>query len=1650
MPSSNAWVELLGWMLIHSVWLISVIVGVSAVGLGLLRQRSANARYLFGCVALLLSLSTLPAVLVWGLTRSVTPEEFGTLISTRSLTVIGGEAVDLDGTGETIGIDVGPELQGEPVQLEVRTWRNHDGRLLMEVDSPRPAEAHATTPMELTAWQQAESRLRPHLALLVSGWLAGVVLLSVRPLIGWHSARRLQRVGLSEVSDSLKEMLSRLAGRLGLRRAVRLFQSSLVQIPCVVGALKPVILLPASAIVGLSPEQLEALLAHELAHIRRHDFAMNVVQTLVETLLFYHPAIWWLSRQVRQEREHCCDDLAISVCGDVAGYARMLVTVEGLRGRVPQTSVAASGGSLVERIRRLLPSPHEQPRSPWLAGIIVLGSLVVLVGSWQWTVGQVSDLPEQTEPEVGRALLPVESPTEETGKSARPTNNDWPQWGRSSHRNNVADGRLPLEWDLAKGTNIVWKAKLGTSTYSSPIVSGGKVFIGTNNQAVINRADPKYKDLSCLNCFDQATGRLLWQYASEKLPAARVYDWPDIGLCSTACVDGERVWVVTNRCEVICLDANGFRDGENDGPFREEPAQTEVDADVVWKFDMFGELGVRPLYQSVSSITQVDGVLLLNTSNGPDESHVKIPAPNAPNFLALDAKTGRVIWKDNSAGESIVVGGSSCSCSGASPSVATLGGVTQAIFTGKEGWVYGYDFADLKLGKTTLLWQFDCNPKTAKYSLGNKSRRNTLLASPVVADGLVYVATGQNPEHGEGDADLWCIDPTKRGDLSTELVFNKSFENGEKPIPHKPLCACETDKGDFVRLNPNAGAIWHFAASDYDGDGKIEFEETFPRTLGNPVIHDGLLLIADLSGVLHCLDSKTGKVQWNHDLLAAVYSSCVIADGHVLVADEDGDVEIFKAARTKQPVHGEELRNFESAIYSTPVVVDGTLFVATKERLVAIRDPKQTTELKAGAAPPTITAEVFKPLECELVDAVTGKPIAENTRNVDVVVGRVGTTKPHSVTFTTRPHSQTLVVLGSFHFIKPKFGDVPEKRVTLRFYVSKSSSRITLLIPDDIMRRADRDELLLEWQLGNAPVYENYEPIERIPLKRLLSNDPKTGRDSFRTIKLTPKKKAEVPPTAPTAASWTSFRHDLAQTGVATSTLPDKLELLWETSLGGQVVGTAAIVGDHVYVPCLSGELVCLDRRTGRKLWGYRSVSEVKLNSFAPDFQPSPTVTATAIYLGDEKVKLKTFTSGFQSSPTITATAIYLGDEDGMFHAIDRATGKPRWTFKTDGEIFSSAAVVGGKVLFGSYDSHLYCLNEQDGTLAWKFATQGKVHCAPAVIDGLVLIAGCDEHLRAIDIATGTQKGDFPLGSYLIASPAVVGDLTFVGTYGNEVLAVNRKTGDVLWRYSPGKGEFPFHSSAAVTEKLVVLGGRDKLVHGIDRATGKPLWTFATSGKVDGSPVVVGQRVFIGSDDGNLYELDAATGEQRAKFHLGKPISASPAIGEGVLVIGSQSNDGKVVCFGGATTSGQDQLDDAKKADVRVLLSVPEGAHATTSPLHVIIENISDKPQSHFEEWNSWGYGNVTVEWTDAGGKVGTVAKVPGIFTKNYPSTVTLQPGEALVRKISFAPQVWQGWPEIPKGTKLRLKVIYQTAPDPKVSSWTGKVSSKEQTVLFR
>lgn len=355
--------------------------------------------------------------------------------------------------------------------------------------------------------------------------------------------------------------------------------------------------------------------------------------------------------------------------------------------------------------------------------------------------------------------------------------------------------------------------------------------------------------------------------------------------------------------------------------------------------------------------------------------------------------------------------------------------------------------------------------------------------------------------------------------------------------------------------------------------------------------------------------------------------------------------------------------------------------------------------------------------------------------------------------------------------------------------------------------------------------------------------------------------------------AWTSFRNGPQLRGIAGSSLPAQLDLLWQIPVTDGVTATAAIVGDHVYAGTFGGELLCLKRRTGEKVWTYLSKPRDKPNAFLP---------------------------AFKASPTVTEDSLYLGDEDGVFHAVDRETGESRWRFQTQGEIISSATIVGENILFGSYDNSLYCLTKSDGTQVWKFETDGYVNCTPAVAGNLTFVTGCDEHLRAIDISTGKQVFDMPLATYLIASPAVVPDenMLYVGTYASEVIAVNLKDQQVTWRYKDGEREFPYHSSAAVTERYVVVGGRDKQVHCIDRQSGEGIWKFATRARVDSSPVIVGERVFIGSGDGNVYGFELASGKPTWKHNLGKPITASPAVGEGCLVIGTEAADGLLCCFG--------------------------------------------------------------------------------------------------------------------------------------------------------
>ncbi len=513
---------------------------------------------------------------------------------------------------------------------------------------------------------------------------------------------------------------------------------------------------------------------------------------------------------------------------------------------------------------------------------------------------------------------------------------DWPQWGGSPARNNTPDGKdIPIEWNVGKfdrktggwlgesARNIRWVARLGSQSYGSPVISGGRVFCATNNGAGHLRRYPADVDLGCLLCFRQTDGRFGWQLSREKLQAGRSVDWPDQGICCSPLVEGNRLWVVTNRGEVACLDTDGFYDGRNNGPYQSEASTARDEADVVWYFDMMRQLGVVQHNMASCSVTAAGDLLLVCTSNGRDDVADEIPAPEAPSFIALDKTSGKLIWADNSPGRNVLHG------QWASPAFAALGGLPQAIFPGGDGWLYSFLAQPSEGGKPKLLWKFDCNPKESKWVPGGRGQRNNIIATPVVHGGLVYIATGQDPEYGEGQGHLWCIDPTKRGDVSPELVFDREG----KPVSPRRIQAVDKDAGEVVKPNANSAAVWHYASHDANADGQLDFVETMHRTLGMAAIKDNLLVIADLAGLVHCLEAKTGKVHWTYDMLAAVWGSPLVVDGKIYLGDEDGDLVVFELSPKLKLLATNDMG---SSVYSTPVVADGVLYISTRDQLIAI------------------------------------------------------------------------------------------------------------------------------------------------------------------------------------------------------------------------------------------------------------------------------------------------------------------------------------------------------------------------------------------------------------------------------------------------------------------------------------------------------------------------------------------------------------------------------------------------------------------------------------------------------------------------------------------------------------------------------------------
>jgi beta-lactamase regulating signal transducer with metallopeptidase domain len=353
--------QAIGWALLQFVWQGAAVGVLTAIALMALRRSAADVRYVVASIGLALML-TLPAV------SGV--QKFQALRASEDAAIDAAIAAsNLTARAEGRARELGPAPRATRGAPDSGTF---DGALRAPGGG-------------LGRLMPSVRRVEPLLPTLILIWIVGVTMLSLRLLTGWIWIQRLRTHGVSAAAIECQRMSTRLARRLHIARAITLLESTLVEVPTVIGWLKPVVLLPASALAALSPQQLEAILAHELAHIRRHDYLVNLLQTLVETLLFYHPAVWWLSRRIRIERENCCDDLAVSLCGDPVAYANALADLESLRSETTPThhiALAATGGSLLHRVRRLLgaPSPHSGRGPAWLAGsaaLLLIGGIAL-------------------------------------------------------------------------------------------------------------------------------------------------------------------------------------------------------------------------------------------------------------------------------------------------------------------------------------------------------------------------------------------------------------------------------------------------------------------------------------------------------------------------------------------------------------------------------------------------------------------------------------------------------------------------------------------------------------------------------------------------------------------------------------------------------------------------------------------------------------------------------------------------------------------------------------------------------------------------------------------------------------------------------------------------------------------------------------------------------------------------------------------------------------------------------------------------------------------------------------------------------------------------------------------------------------------------
>jgi outer membrane protein assembly factor BamB len=431
-------------------------------------------------------------------------------------------------------------------------------------------------------------------------------------------------------------------------------------------------------------------------------------------------------------------------------------------------------------------------------------------------------------------------------------------------------GNPPVDWDTTTGRNIVWSVELGNDTFGRPVVAGDAVYVGTDNARQMN---PAFQEESgVLMAFRVTDGAFLWQDVAPRVERGlREFLLPST--TSAPYVEGNRLYYVTAECQLRSLDTQGFRDGENSGPYREEAFQDNAAADIVWELDMCSRLGVFAHEASNSEVLPVGDLLIVSTSNGQNEGHTRVPSPRAPSLVAVDKHSGEVVWRAIGAGAKVLHGQWS------SPVAANVNGHIQVLFGGGDGWLRAYDAAS---GRE--VWRFDGNPKDARWlPRPGVLSRSSIIASPVFADGRVFIAMGLSPGHDNGPSLIYAISPNGQGDVTESRLLWTSREIG--------------------------------------------------RVVGTPIVKDGLLYIGDLGGTVHCLDVATGAHVWKHETNEAIWGSLLLAGDRLYVGTVEGGMTVLRAGRRKELLAQIEM---DAPLYSRPALIGDALYLVTAHRLYLI------------------------------------------------------------------------------------------------------------------------------------------------------------------------------------------------------------------------------------------------------------------------------------------------------------------------------------------------------------------------------------------------------------------------------------------------------------------------------------------------------------------------------------------------------------------------------------------------------------------------------------------------------------------------------------------------------------------------------------------